>query len=340
VFTLAVTASADLYCTVASGPCTAFDIGKFKSLPDMATPRRGHSATLLADGNGSLERQLQAARARLAERGCPVPEIEATARYDWVHRLLAGVAGGLLGVGGGLVIVPLLLVSFARQGLPSASLMHLALGTSMASIVFTSISSLRAHDRRGAVDWTIVRRITPGILAGTFFGTWVASRLSTTFLKWFFVVFLYLVAVQMLLDRKPRPSREIPGAAGTSAVGGVIGVISSLVGIGGGSLSVPFMAWCNIPVHRAIGTSAAIGLPIALAGSAGYVINGFGAPDLPPHTLGYVSLPALAGIVVASVSTAPLGARLAHSLPVPKLKRAFALLLLVMGTRLLSDLLK
>ena len=247
---------------------------------------------------------------------------------------------GLLGVGGGLVIVPLLLISFARQGLPAASLMHLALGTSMASIVFTSISSLRAHDRRGAVDWTIVRRITPGILAGTFFGTWVASRLSSTFLKWFFVVFLYLVAVQMLLDRKPRPSREIPATAGTNAVGGVIGVISSLVGIGGGSLSVPFMVWCNVPVHRAIGTSAAIGLPIALAGSAGYVINGLAAHDLPTHTLGYVSLPALAGIVVASVSTAPLGARLAHSLPVPKLKRVFALLLLAMGTRLLYDLLR
>ena len=247
---------------------------------------------------------------------------------------------GLLGVGGGLVIVPLLLVSFARQGLPAASLMHLALGTSMASIVFTSVSSLRAHDRRGAVDWRIVRRITPGILAGTFFGAWVASRLSTTLLKWLFVVFLYLVAVQMLLDRKPRPSREIPGTAWTSAVGGAIGLISSLVGIGGGLLSVPFMAWCNVPMHRAIGTSSAIGLPIALAGSAGYVINGLSSPDVPPHALGYVFLPALAGIVAASMATAPLGARLAHRLPVPKLKRVFALLLLVMGTRLLIDLLK
>ncbi len=253
---------------------------------------------------------------------------------------MAGLLAGLLGVGGGLVIVPLLVVSFARQGLPAASLMHLALGTSMASIVFTSLSSLRAHDRRGAVDWSIVRRITPGILAGTFFGAWVASRLATDFLKWFFVCFLYLVAVQMLLDRKPRAAREIPGAAGTSAVGGAIGLVSSLVGIGGCSLSVPFMTWCNIPVHRAIGTSAAIGLPIAVAGSAGYVVNGIGAPGLPPHTLGYVSLPALAGLVVASMSTAPLGARLAHSLPVPRLKRVFALLLVVMGTRLLHDLLQ
>jgi uncharacterized protein len=251
----------------------------------------------------------------------------------------AGLLAGLLGVGGGLIIVPLLLLTFTRQALPASSLMHVALGTSMASIVFTSISSLRAHDRRGAVDWLIVRRITPGIMAGTFLGTWVAARLSTVFLKWFFVVFLYLVAVQMLLDRKPRPTRQIPGIGGTSAVGGAIGGISSLVGIGGGSLSVPFMVWCNVPVHRAIGTSAAIGLPIALAGSAGYIVNGLGAPDLPPLALGYVSLPALAGIVLASVATAPLGARLAHSLPVAKLKRVFALLLLAMGTRLLVSLL-
>jgi uncharacterized membrane protein YfcA len=143
----------------------------------------------------------------------------------------------------------------------------------------------------------------------------------------------------MFLDRKPLPSREVPGAAGMGAVGAVIGVVSSLVGIGGGSLSVPFMTWCNVPVHRAIGTSAAIGFPIALAGAAGYVVNGLGALELPPHTVGFVHLPALGGIVAASVATAPLGARLAHRLPVPRLKRAFAALLLVMGTRLLVGLL-
>ncbi len=284
-------------------------------------------------------------RLRGSSPGCartgrrPAPLLAIALTYLGIGAV-AGVLAGMLGVGGGLIIVPLLALSFARQGLPAAGLMHLALGTSMASIVFTSISSLRAHDRRGAVDWRILRLITPGILAGTFFGAWVASRLSTALLRWFFVAFLYLVSAQMLLDRRPRPSREIPGAAGTSAAGGLIGVISSLVGIGGGSLSVPFMAWCNVPIHRAIGTSAAIGLPIALAGSAGYMINGLGAPGLPAHTVGYVSLPALAGIVVASVVTAPLGARLAHSLPVPKLKRVFALLLLAMGTRLLLDQLK
>lgn len=252
---------------------------------------------------------------------------------------VAGILAGLLGVGGGLVIVPMLALVFARQGLPAGNLMHLALGTSMASIVFTSVSSFRAHHRRGAVDWAIVRAITPGILAGTFFGTWIASRLSTLVLKGVFTVFLYLVAVQMLLDAKPRPTRVIPGAAGTTAVGATIGIVSSLVGIGGGSLSVPFMTWCNVPVHRAIGTSAAIGFPIALAGSAGYIVNGLQGGGLPPHTIGFVFLPALAGIVAASMSTAPLGAAIAHRLPVPRLKRAFAALLLLMGTRLLLDLL-
>jgi uncharacterized membrane protein YfcA len=252
---------------------------------------------------------------------------------------LAGALAGLLGVGGGLIIVPLLIATFSRQSLPAGSLMHLALGTSLASIVFTSISSFRAHHRRGAVDWGIVRRITPGILAGTFGGSWIAARLSTRPLTWLFTVFLYAVAVQMFLDRKPRPTREVPGTAGSTAAGGVIGVVSSLVGIGGGSLSVPFMTWCNVPVHRAIGTSAAIGFPIAVAGAAGYIVNGLRAPGLPPHTLGFVHLHALVGIVAASVATAPLGARLAHSLPVPRLKRAFAALLLVMGTRLLAGLL-
>lgn len=252
---------------------------------------------------------------------------------------VAGVLAGLLGVGGGLIIVPMLVATFSHQGLPAASLMHLALGTSLASIVFTSVSSFHAHHQRGAVDWGIVRRITPGILAGTFGGSWVASRLATTPLTWVFTVFLYAVAVQMFFDRKPLPTREIPGSAGTSAVGALIGIVSSLVGIGGGSLSVPFMAWCNVPLHRAIGTSAAIGLPIALAGAAGYVLSGLGAAELPPHTLGFVHLHALAGIVAASVVTAPLGARLAHRLPVPRLKRAFAVLLLAMGTRLLVGLL-
>lgn len=249
----------------------------------------------------------------------------------------AGVLAGLLGVGGGLVIVPILTFIFIAQQMPAEHILHLALGTSLASIMFTSVSSLRAHHQRGAVDWSVVRRITPGIMAGTFLGSWVAAQLSTGFLKGFFVMFLYFVAVQMLLDIRPHPHRQLPGPTAMFGVGGVIGGVSSLVGIGGGSMSVPFMVWCNVALRNAIGTSAAIGFPIALAGAAGYVVNGLGAA-LPPHTLGFVYLPALLGVSAASMLTAPLGAKLAHALPIGGLKKIFALLLIVMGTKMLLGL--
>ncbi|GAB4334644.1 MAG: sulfite exporter TauE/SafE family protein [Desulfobulbaceae bacterium] len=247
---------------------------------------------------------------------------------------VAGVLAGLMGIGGGLVIVPMLVFCFSGLGMAHAHIMHIALGTSLATIIFTSVSSFMAHHRRGAVHWDIVVRIVPGIIAGTLLGAWLASRLTTDLLKGFFGVFLMYVAVQFLLDRKPKPSREVPGMAGMSATGMVIGVVSSLMGIGGGTLSVPFMIWCNIPVHHAIGTSAAIGFPIALAGTVGYVLTGLQVAGLPPLSLGYVYLPALGGIVAASMLTAPLGVRLAHHLPVPKLKRIFAVFLLVVGGKM------
>jgi len=248
--------------------------------------------------------------------------------------LIAGVLAGLLGVGGGLVIVPMLVYCFTKQQMQPDLIMHLSLGTSMASIVFTSVSSFMSHHKHGAVEWTIVKRIVPGILIGTFCGSYIAAMLSTGFLKGFFCVFLYYVATQMVLDKKPKPSRDFPGNAGMFGVGSVIGVVSSLVGIGGGSLSVPFMLWCNLAAHKAIGTSAAIGFPIAIAGSIGYLINGIKAASLPQYSAGYIYLPALVFIVCASVFTAPVGAKLAHMLPVSKLKRIFALLLYAVATKM------
>jgi uncharacterized membrane protein YfcA len=251
---------------------------------------------------------------------------------------VAGVLAGLLGIGGGLVIVPMLVYCLTLQGVPGEIIMHLALGTSMASIMFTAVSSFWSHHRRGAVKWLVVQRIVLGILVGTFLGACFAAQLSTRFLKVFFVVFLYYVALQMLLGKKPKPSRQLPGRLGMFGVGNVIGVFSSLVGIGGGTLSVPFMVWCNIPLHQAIGTSAAIGFPIAVAGTLGYITGGWAA-EVPPRSLGYVYLPALLGIIVTSVLTAPLGVRLAHSLPVDRLKRVFAVLLLLVATRMLFSVL-
>ncbi|MCF8031965.1 MAG: sulfite exporter TauE/SafE family protein [Desulfarculaceae bacterium] len=251
---------------------------------------------------------------------------------------VAGVLAGLLGVGGGLVMVPAVVFYLEAAGTAPQHVLHLALGTSLAIIVFTSISSFRAHHRRGAVVWPIVTKITGGILVGTYAGSYLAAQLSTRFLTIFFVAFLYLVALQMLLEIKPKPSRTIPGWPGTSLAGLTIGGLSALVGIGGGSMSVPFMSWCNVPIHRAIGTSAAIGLPIALAGAAGYVVNGWGVAGLPPHTLGFVYLPALIGVAAVSVFFAPLGARLAHKLPTGLLKKVFAAFIVLVGTKMLWSL--
>jgi uncharacterized membrane protein YfcA len=246
-----------------------------------------------------------------------------------------GVLAGLLGVGGGLVIVPILVIAFGLQNVPQEIIMHMALGTSLASIIFTSISSFMAHHKRGAVQWQTVRRIVVGVMLGTFLGSCVAAVLSTNVLKLFFVLFLYFCAYQFLTNRRPKPTRELPGPFGMFLSGNIIGAISSWVGIGGGTLSVPYMIWCNVPVHRAIGTSAAIGLPIAIAGTAGFLYNGWGHALLPAYSVGFIYLPGLVGIAAVSVLTAPLGVKLAHSLPVDKLKKIFALLLIVVGTRML-----
>lgn len=263
---------------------------------------------------------------------------------EWLAAYLAlgafvGFFAGLLGVGGGAIMVPMLTTFFAAQGFPREHLVHLALGTSMAGIVITSISSLRAHHAHGAVRWDIVRGIAPGVLAGTFAGTFVASRAPTQPLAIFFACFTAYVAVQMILNVKPKPSRELPGTAGLVGVGGVIGAISSLVAIGGGSLSVPFMTWCNVKVHNAIGTSAAIGLPIAVAGALGYLINGWSAQGLPALSVGFVYLPALVLLSLLSSLTAPIGARLAHKLPVATLKKVFAGLLIALSAKMLHTVL-
>ncbi len=252
---------------------------------------------------------------------------------------VAGILAGLLGVGGGLVIVPMISYTFALQGVVNEHTHHLALGTSLATIMFTSISSFMTHHKNGAVIWTIVKYIAPGILLGTFMGSKVASHLPTNTLKTFFVFFLLYVGTQMLLNIKPKASRDIPGFLGNTVAGGIIGMVSSFVGIGGGTLSVPYMTWCNVPMHKAIGTSAAIGFPIAVAGALGYLVSGLDTEGLPPYSVGFIYMPALLGIAAASVCTAPLGAKLAHTLPVPRLKKFFACLLFAMAAQMAYSLL-
>jgi len=253
--------------------------------------------------------------------------------------LFSGFVAGLLGVGGGLVMVPVLTWAYALAGFPATYNIHLALGTSLAVIVLTSISSLRAHHAHGAVNWALLKRISAGIVIGTLLGSLLAARLSDRGLKIFFVVFLFYAATQMLLGFKPKPHRTLPGWPGTTLAGTVIGMVSSWVGIGGGTLSVPFQLWCNIDMRHAIGTSAAIGLPIALAGTLGYMLAGQQAVGLPVWCVGFVYLPSLAAIAAGSWLTAPLGARCAHTWPVARIKRIFSALLYLLGVRMAYGLL-
>ena len=250
---------------------------------------------------------------------------------------VAGVLAGLLGIGGGAVIVPMLVFAFAWQGISPEVAIHMAIGTSLASIMFTAVSSAMAHHRKGGVDWNVFKYITLGILIGTYSGSFVAAQVPARYLQMFFVCFLYYVATNMLTNKKPNPTRTLPGFKGMTGAGVVIGAVSSFVGIGGGTLSVPFLVWHNVDMRRAVGTSAAIGFPIACSGCLGYITNGWGVANLPDWTLGFVYLPALAGIVAVSTLTAPLGASIAHKLPIPKLKKFFACFLYIVATKMLLD---
>jgi len=248
---------------------------------------------------------------------------------------LAGLLAGLLGIGGGIIIVPLLALVFEAQGVDTGVRMHVAIGTSLATIMVTSLASIRAHQRRGAVDWQVFRHITPGIFAGALAGAAIADFTPGPVLRIAFGVFMLLVAAQMALGNVAPPHRRLPGRAGLALAGLVIGTVAALMGVGGGSMTVPFLTWCNVEVRRAVATSAAIGLPIAVAGTAGFLVGGWDAPGRPPWSLGHVNLPAFLGIVVASTLCAPVGVRLAHTVPPRVLERLFAALLLVLGLRLL-----
>lgn len=247
----------------------------------------------------------------------------------------AGLMAGLLGVGGGLIIVPVLAGIFQHQQMSAAVIMHLAIGTSLATIVVTSVSSVRAHHQRGAVLWPVVWRLTPGIVIGAWLGAVVADALPSAVLSKIFAVFVLVVAAQMAFGAKPAPHRELPGAPGMLATGGVIGAVSAVVGIGGGSLTVPFLTWCNTAMRQAVATSAACGLPIALAGTIGFIVTGLNAAELPAWSLGYVYGPALVGVAFASMLSAPLGAKLAHTLPAEVLKKVFAVFLMLIGVKML-----
>ncbi|MEO6030730.1 MAG: sulfite exporter TauE/SafE family protein [Burkholderiaceae bacterium] len=246
-----------------------------------------------------------------------------------------GFLAGLLGIGGGMLLVPFLVLMLTLQDFPSAFIIKIAVATSLATICFTSLSSVRAHQKRGAVRWDIVKLLAPGIVVGSLIGPMIAKVMPAQLLTLLFAVFVTFSATQMFIDKKPKPTRQLPEGAGMFGAGGLIGILAALVGAGGGFISVPFMTWCNVKIHNAVATSAALGFPIALAGTIGYVIAGWNLSDLPAGTFGFLYVPALVVVSIASVTTAPLGARAAHALNVRQLKRAFAVMLYVLAAYML-----
>lgn len=249
----------------------------------------------------------------------------------------AGVLAGLFGVGGGLIIVPVLVFSFSAQGFAPEVLTHLAVGTSLATIVFTSINSIREHQRRGAVQWHLFRWLTPGILGGAAIGGVTAALIQGPILQKIIGVFAICMAIQLALNLTPKAVRPQPKQPELVIAGGVIGWASAIFGIGGGSITVPFLVWRSVAIQKAVATSAACGLPIAFAGAVVFMITGWHNQQLPEWSLGFVYLPAVLGIALTSMFFARFGARLAHRLSPILLKRLFALLLTTVGISFLLN---
>jgi uncharacterized membrane protein YfcA len=245
----------------------------------------------------------------------------------------AGLLAGLFGIGGGLLIVPVLVLCFSLMGFPADLVMAMAIATSLATIVVTSISSVRAHQRHGNVRWPVLALLTPGIVVGVWFGVQTATSIPSASLQLVFGCFAILVAAQMWFALKPSAARELPSKPLVTGAGVGIGYLSALFGIGGGTLTVPFLSWNNVRMQQAVGTSAACGLPIALFGALSNIYAGWDLQTLPEHTLGYVYWPAFIGIVSASALCAGYGAKLAQRLPAAKLKKAFAVFLLIIGVQ-------
>ncbi|MDE1461381.1 sulfite exporter TauE/SafE family protein [Spartinivicinus poritis] len=245
--------------------------------------------------------------------------------------MVAGTLAGLFGVGGGLIIVPVLIACFELQQFAPDTLTHLAIGTSLATIVITSLSSVKAHHDKQAVNWLLVKWLTLGIIIGSILGVFFAASLSGDKLQLVFGVFALLVGLKMAVNWSPGQQREKTNKPLLSGGGGVIGFLSAIFGIGGGTMTVPFLTWQGVPVKQSIGTSAACGLPIAIAGACTYIVVGWGNPALPDLAVGYVYLPALLGIILTSVIFAKLGAWLAHRLPSNYVRQLFALLLCAVG---------
>lgn len=250
-----------------------------------------------------------------------------------------GFVSGLFGIGGGGIIVPVLTSIFLIQGtIEEHNVVHLALGTSMAVIIVTSISSIRAQQKKKAIEWGVVKMMIIGIFIGTFLATFIASKLDSFNLSIIFACFMLYSALMMFFGEKPKAENKIFSARTHFLSGGIIGGLSSLVSIGGGILSVPYLLMQNIDIRRAIATSSAIGLPIAISGTLGYIVNGWTYSSIENYNLGFVSIPALMSVAFASFLTAPLGVKLVHKIDVNLMKKLFSLIPLGLSIKMLISL--
>lgn len=258
----------------------------------------------------------------------------------------AGLLAGLFGIGGGLVIVPILIYIFTAQGIPPAALTHICIGTSLATIIVTSISSLRTHNSRGAVIWNIWKRMAPGLIIGSLIGAGIASVIHGKPLQAIIGVGVFLAGIKMLFMKnkslEENDLSKLPSPNGQTALGGLIGFISAIFGIGGGTLTVPFLSNYGLKIQNAVGTSAACGLPIASAGVIGFLVFGQFVDDsvkeaLPNGIIGFVHIYAFIALSSTSFFTARIGAKIAHKLPAATLKKAFAVLMLIVGVKLVLN---
>lgn len=263
--------------------------------------------------------------------------------YYLVAGAFAGILAGLFGIGGGMIIVPALIYIFTKQGLPEAALTHIGIGTSLATIIVTSISSLRAHNSRGAVNWNVWKRMAPGLVAGSLIGAGITSFINGNSLQVIIGIGAFLVGLKMLFMKNKalevNDFSKLPSPIGQTGLGGFIGIVSAIFGIGGGTLTVPLLSNYGLKIQNAVGTSAACGLPIASAGVIGFIVFGqfidtSVKESLPNGIIGFVHVYAFICVSLASFFTARIGAKIAHKLPAATLKKAFAVLLLIVGIKL------
>jgi len=251
---------------------------------------------------------------------------------------ISGFLAGLLGIGGGMILVPFMILVFNHLGFNQEIIVHMAIATGMATILFTTSSAIWAHHKHGSIDWKLVAALSPGmVFGGLVGGSELFEAIKTSWLSLFFAIFIVYTSIQMIRNKKPSAGRELPGSFGLFFFGTFTGVLASLVGAGGAFITVPFMLWCNVKPHTAMASSSGLGLPIAAAATLGYMYGSWGNPNLPTGSLGFVYLPAVACIVVVSIFTAPWGAKMARKLNVAQLKRVFGIILFFLAAFMFNE---